>query len=82
MSGRRFKAKDSQAGCAGEQPVLNTGAQGKKGWISAFSKDGSTLLEVTQRGSHSLFAGAGQAGKGAMNEGILQIEFSLIKLLT
>ncbi|CAJ1443910.1 unnamed protein product [Effrenium voratum] len=43
---RRFRAKDSQ---------------GTKGWISAFSADGATLLEVTQRGNQSLYVGAGQA---------------------
>eukprot|EP00435_Cladocopium_sp_Y103_P047284 s95_g13.t2 len=45
-TGRRFMAKDSQ---------------GNKGWISALSKEGTILLEVTQRGNQSLYVGTGQA---------------------
>jgi len=53
-TGRRFMAKDSK---------------GNKGWISAFSKEGHVLLEVTQRGTQSLFVGAGQALGGDADRG-------------
>jgi len=49
--GRRFKAKDKQ---------------GRMGWLSALTAEGTYLLEVTQRGSQSLYVGEGQAlGGGA-----------------
>lgn len=49
--GRRFKARDKQ---------------GRLGWLSALTAEGTYLLEVTQRGSQSLYVGEGQAlGGGA-----------------
>ncbi|CAE7945463.1 unnamed protein product, partial [Symbiodinium necroappetens] len=39
---------------------------GRLGWLSALTAEGTYLLEVTQRGSQSLYVGEGQAlGGGA-----------------
>eukprot|EP00435_Cladocopium_sp_Y103_P072716 s194_g41.t1 len=47
--------------CKDWRPFMVKDSKGNRGWISALSKEGTILLEITKRGNQNLNGGTGQA---------------------